>query len=118
MFEFAMFFSNEQFIDKINKTMYKSYISSSGVKTNISRIRKSNKTLDSDLKDLLKHFQLHRKCILSCSFISKQEIAMEFNKLKSKQKVRGNIIQLLWIISSFSHAAKEANVIPIIYCDT
>lgn len=113
-----MFFSNEQFIDKINKTMYKSYISSSGVKTNIPRIRKSNKTLDSDLKNLLKHFQLHRKCILSCSFISKQEIAMEFNKLKSKQKVRGNIIQLLWIISSFSHAAKEANVIPIIYCDT
>ena len=105
-------------MDKINKTMYKNYISGSGVKTNIPRIRKSNKALDSDLKGLLKHFQLHRKCILSCSFISKNEITIEFNKLKNKQKVRGNIIQLLWIISSFSHAAKEANVIPIIYCDS
>lgn len=88
-----------------------------GVQTQINRIRKTTPNFETDLELLLKNHKLHRKCILSCGFLSKADIASEFSKLKSGLKVRGNIVQLLWILSSFSHAAKDANVIPIIYCD-
>lgn len=84
--------------------------------TKISRIRKQANNFSSDISLLLKDHKLHRKCILSCSFISQKQITQEFLKIKTGKKVKGHIIQLLWIISSFSHAAKEANVIPIIYC--
>ena len=40
----------------------------------------------------------------------------EFIKLKSQKNVGGHIVQLLWILSSFIHAARESGVIPIIYC--
>lgn len=111
-----MFFTEDQLLTKLNGSWMSNYTSGSGTKTQISRIRKSNMDLNQDLKDLLKDYKLHRKCILSCSFISKAEIATEFLKLKNQQQVNGHIIQLLWILSSFAHSAKEANVIPMIYC--
>ncbi|HHE9813779.1 TPA: hypothetical protein ACPHJK_005305, partial [Enterobacter cloacae] len=85
--------------------------------TNIKRTRKGNSNgLDEYISNLLKDFKLHRKCILSCSFVSKNEIKDEFNKISRGEKVNGHITQLLWILSSFSHAVKEVNAIPIIYC--
>ncbi|MFU8928217.1 hypothetical protein [Acinetobacter puyangensis] len=92
------------------------YKSSNYSNTKISRIRKQAGNFNNDISLLLKDHKLHRKCILSCSFISKQQITTEFLKIKAGKQVKGHITQLLWIISSFSHAAKEANVIPIIYC--
>ncbi|HHV7073135.1 TPA: hypothetical protein ACUM1V_001048, partial [Haemophilus influenzae] len=73
--------------------------------------------LEADLDKVLKQHSLHRKCIIACSFLSKKSLEGEFNKLVSNNKyVRGNIVQLIWILSSFIHAAKESGVIPIIYC--
>lgn len=69
------------------------------------------------LDDLFKDVKLHRKCILSFSFLSKKEIEREFVKLKRKKPIKPHVIQLLWILSSFSHAVKEVNAIPMIYCD-
>ena len=111
-----MFFSKEQLDNKIVKTLSNTYTSGKGIKTQIQRIRKTSQNFDADLINLLKNYKLHRKCILNCSFISKTDISTEFTKLKNRQPVRGHIIQLLWILSSFAHAAKEANVIPLIYC--
>lgn len=112
-----MFFSKDQIKKKVTTSLMKKYKSREGTQTEIERIRKTTSNFDMDIDLLLKDHKLHRKCILSCSFLSKSDLTMEFSKLKSGAKVRGNIVQLLWILSSFSHAAKEANVIPIIYCD-
>ncbi|WP_227510321.1 hypothetical protein [Acinetobacter equi] len=111
-----MFFSKDQIDQKVKTSLCKQYKSGNGVQTQIERIRKTTPNLSSDIDSLLRNHRLYRKCILSCSFISKSKIEAEFNDIKQEKKVRGHIIQLLWILSSFAHAAKEANVIPIIYC--
>ncbi|WP_313043396.1 hypothetical protein [Acinetobacter sp.] len=111
-----MFFSKNQIDHKVTTSLLKQYKSGKGTQTQIDRIRKTTTNFSTDIDFLLKNHKLYRKCILSCNFISKQAIQIEFNKLKNKQPVRGHIVQLLWILSSFSHATKEANVIPIIYC--
>ena len=86
-------------------------------RTRIKKVRKGDpKNIKIYLDDLSKDVKLHRKCILSCSFISKKEIEYEFKKLKRKQAVKPHVIQLLWILSSFSHAVKEVNAVPLIYC--
>ncbi|WGE64970.1 hypothetical protein [Actinobacillus equuli] len=106
-----MHFSKEKFLEKIPK-FNQNYADSK-----ISRVRKGNlNNLDSDLDYLLKQHTLHKKCIIACTFLSKKEMEDEFNKLTIGQKVKGNIVQLLWILSSFIHAAKESSIIPIIYC--
>lgn len=110
-----MFFLKDQLIQKVQTSLSKQYLGAS-VQTKINRIRKTTPTFETDLEALLKNHKLHRKCILSCSFLSKGDLAKEFNQLKKGGKVKGHIIQLIWILSSFSHAAKEANVIPMIYC--
>lgn len=109
-----MFFSKPEFKKKKN-SWNKNYIHSK-VHTNISRIRKSKKDILSDVENLIADNNLTRKCILCCSFISKKNIESEFKNLKKTGKASGYVIQLLWILSSFSHAAKEMGVIPIIYC--
>ena len=106
-----MYFSKEKFLEK--KLRLNAYYSQS----NIHRVRKGNlDNLDTDLENLLKQHSLHRKCIIACPFLSKQDMEKEFNELAAGNKVRGHIIQLLWILSSFIHAAKESGIIPIIYC--
>ncbi|HHV7525255.1 TPA: hypothetical protein ACUNF5_006808 [Burkholderia orbicola] len=111
-----MYFSKEQFTKKVDEKFSKSY-SQDTVQSEIIRTRKGDcAVIDDYVKHLLQDYKLHRKAILSCSFISKSAIEIEFNKIKAKQAVTGNIIQLLWILSSFAHAAKDMNVIPIIYC--
>lgn len=117
-----MHFSKDQILHKYNSTLVGCYKSGKdsegkvGVQTVISRIRKEKTDFNSDIERLLKSHKLHRKCILACSFISKSKIKTEFEKIKKGEKVRGHIIQFLWILSSFSHAAKDAGVIPLIYC--
>lgn len=111
-----MNFSKADFMKKSSGKFAEKYKSTKG-ETNIKRIRKGNiNNLDGYLSNILKDFKLHRKCILSCSFISKNAIKDEFDKISRGEKVNGHITQLLWILSSFSHAVKEANAIPIIYC--
>ncbi|WEI21989.1 hypothetical protein PYR74_18830 [Acinetobacter bereziniae] len=111
-----MFFSKVQIDQKVLTSFTQQYKSSTGIQTQIHRARKTTPNFSEDIDLLLKNHKLYRKCVLSCSFISKQKIEIEFNKVKQGKKVRGHITQLFWILSSFSHAAKDANVIPIIYC--
>ncbi|MER8310534.1 hypothetical protein KRO89_00685 [Acinetobacter baumannii] len=117
-----MHFSKDQISRKYTSTLAGCYKSgkdsagNAGVQTMINRIRKDRGNFPLDIEYLLKSHKLHRKCILTCSFISKSKIKIEFEKIKKGNRVRGHVVQLLWILSSFIHAAKEANVIPIIYC--
>ena len=115
-----MYFSTSDFLQKYRVKLKKNYVSNSktgSTRTRIKKIRKGDpKNIKNYLDDLSKDVKLHRKCILSCSFISKKEIAYEFKKLKRKQAVKPHVIQLLWILSSFSHAVKEVNAVPLIYC--
>lgn len=118
-----MHFTSKQIVFKNSNSLAGFYKSGkgangegTGVQTNISRIRKSSGNIENDINLILKNPKLHRKCILACNFISKSYIEAEFNKIKQGQKVRGNITQWLWILSSFSHAAKDAGVFPMIYC--
>ncbi len=107
-----MFFDSNRFIAKHGSKLKDTY---SGTK--ISRCRKGRqKALVGEVEKILADHRLHRKCILACSFLSKRQITTEFNKIASGKTVKGNILQLLWIISSFSHASKDAAVVPVIYC--
>lgn len=111
-----MHFTKEQMIERINGKFSNTY-NNNGSNTRITRIRKGNPADAEDyLDDLLKDYRLHRKCILSCSFLSKSSITAEFTKIQNGNPVSGHVTQLLWIISSFAHAVKDMNAIPIIYC--
>lgn len=111
-----MFFDKTQFIQRIEDKFNAMY-SNNSVQTDICRVRKGDlTTIEQDLEHLLKNYQLHRKCILSCSFMSKSSIETQFQKIQRGESVPGHITQLLWIISSFAHAVRDMNAIPIIYC--
>lgn len=111
-----MYFSKDQIAKKIGDKFSEKY-HRDGVQSDTDRIRKGDcNVFDDYIKRLLQDYKLHRKVILSCSFISKSQIKLEFDEIKAGNKVPGSVIQLLWIISSFAHAAKDMNVIPIIYC--
>lgn len=111
-----MYFTKDAMLEKCSSKFSQDYIGDNS-DSKINRTRKGNSAqLERFLIDLLKDYRLHRKCILSCSFISKQAVTAEFSKIAANQPVRGHIIQLLWIISSFAHAARDMNIVPIIYC--
>lgn len=85
--------------------------------TLIERTRRGDlKNLNSDIKQLLADHRLHRKCIVACSTLSKKLVETEFAKMKSGARVRGNVTQLFWILSSFIHAAQGSSSVPIVYC--
>ena len=112
-----MYFDANSMLSKLDKTFKKHYKSEKGVQTKIPRIRKGNMDdFEGYLANLLKDYKLNRSCVLCCSFLSISAIKEEFNKIKEGRPVRGNIIQILWIISSFAHAVKDMNARPIIYC--
>ncbi|MGB5676392.1 MAG: hypothetical protein WBN36_01070, partial [Gammaproteobacteria bacterium] len=112
-----MYFDANTMLSKLEKTFKKDYKSGKGVQTKIPRIRKGNiDDFEGYLVNLLKDYKLNRSCILCCSFLSISDVTKEFNKIKEGKSVRGNIVQLLWIISSFAHAVKDMNSRPIIYC--
>lgn len=110
-----MHFSSQEIIDKY-KVSSSEFYKNDGIQTKISRIRRESGNFYKDIDLILKNPKLHRKCILSCNFISKSRIEKELNKIKKGNKVAGHITQWLWILSSFSHAAKDAGVFPMIYC--
>ncbi|MCC4107152.1 hypothetical protein [Serratia ureilytica] len=116
-----MYSSADDFVEKIKNKFRSDYVGvykKQSAPTKIKRIRKGNtRHIKKYLDEIFKDAKLHRKCILSCSFISKKEIKQEFTKLQKKEPVKPHVIQLLWILSSFSHAVKEVNAVPIIYCD-
>ncbi|BEN21690.1 TPA: hypothetical protein ACGD5G_000694 [Serratia marcescens] len=116
-----MYSSTDDFFEKIKNKFRSNYVGvykKQSAPTKIKRIRKGNtRHIKKYLDEIFKDAKLHRKCILSCSFISKKEIKQEFTKLQKKEPVKPHVIQLLWILSSFSHAVKEVNAVPIIYCD-
>lgn len=72
--------------------------------------------LRSCLKAMLSDYSTRRQCVLACDFISKAAVEAEFQKVRLGRPVKGHVVQLLWILSSFSHAAKEVSVEPKIYC--
>lgn len=119
-----MFFSKDQiwnmkFENGSNKNFFTTY-NIAKKQTNIPRLRFGDRNPDQIkkyLEDLLKNKRLYRECILICSFLSKKMIESEFLKLENKQPTSGNITQLFWILSSFSHACKERGITPIIYCN-
>lgn len=100
------------FLKKYKEKFRKNY--SGGL---ISRTRKS---LPGKFEDYLyrvrQDYRFNRRCIICCSFISKKMIEKEFVKIQKGKAVAGNITQLYWILSSFVHAAKEAGIHPIVYC--
>lgn len=111
-----MYFTKDGLNRKCNNKFGEKY-NRDGIQSQICRTRNGDVTqVETFLTELLKDYRLHRKCILSCSFLSKQRISSEFSKITAGQDVAGNITQLLWIISSFAHAARDMNIIPIIYC--
>lgn len=111
-----MYFTKEQMVERINGKFSNTY-NNNGNNTSITRVRKGDAALaEGYLDGLLKDYKLHRKCILSCSFLSKSAVTVEFSKIQRGETVSGHVIQLLWIISSFAHAVKDMNAIPIIYC--
>ncbi|MFZ6041152.1 hypothetical protein ACOV11_11745 [Vibrio natriegens] len=111
-----MFFTHQQFIQRV-EDKFNGLYSNNSTQTQIHRVRKGDTTyVDENLESLLKNYQLHRKCILSCSFMSKSSIETQFRKIQRGEPVQGHITQLLWIISSFAHAVRDMNAIPIIYC--
>lgn len=111
--------SKAKFIEKIRSLDGKCY-KASKIQSNIRKIRKGDlNEINNDLDILFKSYSLHRKCIIACPFLSKEDMKKEFDKLKDeqpKQKAAGHIIQLIWILSSFIHTSRESGVIPIIYC--
>lgn len=112
-----MYFDTGRIKLKLNSSFNTLYKSSGGLSTSIQRARKGQaSTFLVDVEKILKDYGLNRRCVLSCSFLSKKTLVAEFGKLKNGGKVAGNIIQLLWILSSFSHSAKEMNIIPEVYC--
>lgn len=112
-----MYFDENAMLLKLGKTFSKSYKSGKGVQTKIPRVRKGDiGDFETFLKNLLKDYKLNRSCILCCSFLSVSDVTDEFNKIKDGRPVRGNVVQLLWIISSFAHAVKDMHARPIIYC--
>lgn len=111
-----MYFTKGQMLERINGKFSDTY-SNNGCTTSITRVRKGDPSqAEAYLDGLLKDYKLHRKCILSCSFLSKSAVTAEFTKIQRGDSVSGHIIQLLWIISSFAHAVRDMNAIPIIYC--
>jgi hypothetical protein len=111
-----MFSTTDNFSLKLNNTLMKNYKRDT-VETQIARVRKGVVSdFIVDCNTIISNPRAIRKAILVCTFVSKSAVTTEFNKIKNNQPVRGHIIQLLWILSSFAHATKEANVIPEIYC--
>lgn len=112
-----MYFDVSMMLSKLDKTFKNNYKSAKGVQTKIPRIRKGDVgVFEEYLSNLLKDFKLNRSCVLCCSFLSLSDVKKQFNEIKEGNPVRGHIIQLLWIISSFAHAVRDMNVRPIIYC--
>ncbi|MFS8373599.1 hypothetical protein JH314_22310 [Xanthomonas campestris] len=107
-----MYCSSEQMISKYKNSIQGKKMSGSS----IDRVRRRSGQFPSFIKKLAGNYRYERVCVLACSFISKSEMTKELKKIKRNERVKGNITQFFWIVSSFAHACKETGVIPRIYC--
>jgi hypothetical protein len=107
-----MYFSSDQIVAKYERSIRGKKISGSS----IDRVRRRSGQFPSFVKKLTGSYKYERTCVLACSFISKSQMSRELKKIKKGERVRGNITQFFWIISSFAHACKEAGVTMRIYC--
>jgi len=109
-----MFFS----IDDFKSIKKDKFLDTYSTNTQIKRTRQGSLGATDLLaiEELINNYKTHRQCILSCSFLSRNQIEESFERLKDGEIVPGNIYQLYWIISSFIHACRDMNVIPKIYC--
>lgn len=107
-----MQFTPTTFSSKVNQKFNRKYSVS-----RIDRTRQGNyRNANADIKTLLADPRLHRKCVVACSSLSKNEVATEFEKLKRGLVVKGHITQLFWIISSFIHSCQGNACYPAVYC--
>lgn len=107
-----MHFNLASFSSKVNSKFKKTY-----GHTQIQRTRRGNSAqANSDIKNMLADHRLHRKCIVACSSLSKKDVELEFNKMKRGVRVKGNVTQLFWILSSFIHSSQGSSSVPIVYC--
>jgi len=112
-----MFFTIEDF-ESIKQSKFSEVYKRDHITSSIQRVRQGGlSAVDIDsIESIINDHKTHRQCILSCSFLSKTAMEDEFDKIKRGVSVRGNIVQLLWILSSFVHACKGMHIVPIIYC--
>lgn len=108
-----MFFDMRTFKAKYNNKLRRSY---AGTRIQRKRQGGDQASLDGVLDTVLRSYRVQRRCVLACDFLSRAEIVREFEKIKAGRRVRGHVVQLLWILSSFAHATKEMSVEPRIYC--
>ena len=85
-------------------------------KFDIRNYEKLDTTDFEKIEDVINDYLTHRVCILSCSFLSKGAIEKEFEKIQKGELVTGYVTQLFWILSSFIHACRGADIVPKIYC--
>lgn len=108
--------TSARFAEKIAGWDAEKYKSSTGVATNIARIRKgSTQTAIDAYKVLQANPNCVRRACVVVSFISKQEFATQVGRLESGDSVRPNVVQLIWILSAFVSTCIEANIQPHLY---
>lgn len=75
-------------------------------------------TLEEAYQNILKSPNGIQEVCLAVNFISKQQLKIAFDKLKNQEPInqKGNVIQLIWLLSSFILACKEADMRCKILC--
>ena len=110
-----MWFTNTLFEAKQEK--FGRTYNGSNVRSSVPRCRTGDiNNLVPFVINLQKDPHLIRKCVICCTFLSKSQLEVEFQKIKDGKKVGAQIPQIFWIISSFVHASKEMNIVPEVYC--
>ncbi|MEX5439695.1 hypothetical protein WCE01_05985 [Acinetobacter indicus] len=110
-----MWFTNTLFEAKQEK--FGRTYNGSNVRSSVPRCRTGDiNNLVPFVINLQKDPHLIRKCVICCTFLSKSQLEVEFQKIKDGEKVGAQIPQIFWIISSFVHASKEMNIVPEVYC--
>ena len=80
-------------LKSIKKDKFKEDYRRDSIQSKIKRIRKGNlHHIDfNNINNIINNYETHRECILSCSFLSKSAIKIEFDKIKIDAPVKGNI---------------------------
>lgn len=88
-------------------------------KTNIPVCRKGNiDNFEDAYQKVLKSPNGIQEVCLALNFISKQQLKDAFDKLKNQEPIaqKGNVVQLIWLLSSFILTCKEADMKCRILC--
>jgi hypothetical protein len=96
---------------------YRDKWSANYVNSKIRRLRRGDgRRVHAQVKSILESPKLHKKCVIACSFISKRAMTQTLNRVERRERVPGHVYQLLWILSSYAHAVRDAGAFPVIYC--